>query len=115
MEKKFDPSSSKSKLEEMIVDTLVGDVKNQFVVDGDTISINLEGAQIPELAKLAISAAVEEKNNEKVNNKSKAENDNFKEAFNSIPALKNVDIKSLEKEFHKSSCISFNCNIYFSM
>lgn len=96
MEKKIDPSSSKSKLEEMVLDTLVGDVKNQFVVDGDTISVNLEGAQIPELAKLAISAAVEEKNNQKNhNNKDKAGNDNFKDAFNSIPSLKNVDIKSL--------------------
>lgn len=31
MEKKFDSSSSKSKLEEMILDILVGDVKNQFI------------------------------------------------------------------------------------
>jgi hypothetical protein len=96
IEKKFDPSSSKSKLGEMVLDTLVGDVKNQFVVDGDTISVNLQGAQIPELAKLAISAAVEERNNKKDhNNKGEAGNDSFKEALNSIPALKNVDITSL--------------------
>ncbi|MDR3596348.1 hypothetical protein [Clostridium sp.] len=96
MEKKFDSSSSKAKLEEMVLDTLVGDVKNQFVVDGDTISVNLEGTQIPELAKLAISAAVEERNNKKdYNNKGGTGNDGFKEALNSIPNLKNVDIKSL--------------------
>jgi len=95
MEKKFDASSSRAKLGEMVLDTLVGDVKNQFVVDGDTISVNLEGAQIPELAKLAISAAVEEGNNKKANNKGEAGKDGLKDALNSIPNLKNVDIKSL--------------------
>jgi hypothetical protein len=95
MEKKFDESSSKTKLGEMVLDTLVGDVKNQFVVDGDTISVKLEGAQIPELAKLAISAAVEEKNSKKANDKVDTGKDGMKEAFNTIPNLKNVDIKSL--------------------
>jgi len=95
MDKKFDPSSSKSKLGEMVLDTLVGDVKNQFVVDGDTISVNLEGAQIPELAKLAISAAAEDANNKKADNKIEAGKDGLKEALNSIPNLKNIDIKSL--------------------
>jgi hypothetical protein len=95
MEKKFDGASSKTKLGEMVLDTLVGDVKNQFVVDGDTISVKLEGAQIPELAKLAISAAVEEKNSKKANDKVDAGKDGMKEAFNTIPNLKNVDIKSL--------------------
>lgn len=94
IEKKFDASSSKGKLEEMVLDTLVGDVKNQFVVDGDTISVNLEGAQIPELAKLAISAAAEEKNNKK-DNKGESGKDGLKESLNSIPNLKNIDVKSL--------------------
>jgi hypothetical protein len=94
IEKKFDDSSSKGKLEEMVLDTLVGDVKNQFVVDGDTISVNLEGAQIPELAKLAISAAAEEKNNKK-DNKGESGKDGLKESLSSIPNLKNIDIKSL--------------------
>jgi hypothetical protein len=91
MEKKFDDSSSKSKLGEMILDILVGDIKNQFVVDGNTISVKLEGAQIPELAKLAISAAAEEANSKKDNNKTEAEKDVSK----SMPNLKNIDIKSL--------------------
>jgi len=95
MGKKFDASSSRSKLGEMVLDTLVGDVKNQFVVDGDSISVNLEGAQIPELAKLAISAAAEEQNNKKDNNKVEAGKDGLKEALNSIPTLKNIDVKSL--------------------
>ena len=95
IEKKFDASSSRAKLGEMVLDTLVGDVKNQFVVDGDTISVNLEGAQIPELAKLAISAAAEEQNNKKDNNKVEAGKDGLKDALNSIPNLKNIDVKSL--------------------
>ena len=95
MEKKFDSSSSKAKLGEMVLDTLVGDVKNQFVVDGDTISVKLEGAQIPELAKLAISAAVEEGNNKKANNKSEAGKDGLRDALNNISNLKNIEIKSL--------------------
>lgn len=95
MEKKFDASSSRAKLGEMVLDTLVGDVKNQFVVDGDTISVNLEGSQIPELAKLAISATAEEQNNKKANNKVEAGKDGLKEALNSIPNLKNIDVKSL--------------------
>ena len=95
MEKKFDSSSSKAKLGEMVLDTLVGDVKNQFVVDGNTISVKLEGAQIPELAKLAISAAVEEGNNKKANNKGEAGKDGLRDALNNIPNLKNVEIKSL--------------------
>jgi hypothetical protein len=95
MEKKFDGSSSKTKLGEMVLDTLVGDVKNQFVVDGDTISVNLEGAQIPELAKLAISAATEDVNNKKSDNKGVVGKDGLKDALKNIPKLKNVDIKSL--------------------
>ena len=95
MGKKFDASSSRSKLGEMVLDTLVGDVKNQFVVDGDTISVKLEGAQIPELAKLAISAAAEEANSKKANNKTEGGKNGFKDVSKSIPNLKNIDIKSL--------------------
>jgi hypothetical protein len=95
MGKKFDASSSRSKLGEMVLDTLVGDVKNQFVVDGDTISVNLEGAQIPELAKLAVSAAAEEANGKKANNKTEAGKDGLKDALKNIPNLKDIDIKSL--------------------
>ena len=88
VEKKFDASSSKAKLGEMILDTLVGDVKNQFVVDGDTISVNLEGAQIPELAKLAISAATEDVNNKKSDNKGMVGKDGLKDAFKKYTKFK---------------------------
>lgn len=93
--RKIDASSSRAKLGEMVLDTLVGDVKNQFVVDGDKISVKLEGAQIPELAKLAISAAVEEQNDKKSYNKGEFANDELRKAISDIPTLKKVDIKSL--------------------
>ncbi|MVX62218.1 hypothetical protein GKZ28_00700 [Clostridium chromiireducens] len=93
--RKIDASSSRAKLGEMVLDTLVGDVKNQFVVEGDEISVKLEGAQIPELAKLAISAAVEEQNDKKSYNKGEFANDELRKAISDIPTLKNVDIKSL--------------------
>ncbi|HVI42294.1 MAG TPA: hypothetical protein VM577_16700 [Anaerovoracaceae bacterium] len=89
-------SSSTVKLAEMLADTLVGDVKNQFVKDGQTISVNLEGAQIPELARLAISAAAE--------NQGRMENDNhdnngydadLKSIMNNLPKLSNIDVKSI--------------------
>jgi hypothetical protein len=89
-------SSSTVKLAEMLADTLVGDVKNQFVKDGQTISVNLEGAQIPELARLAISAATE--------NRGRMENDNhdnngydadLKSIMDNLPKLTNIDVKSI--------------------
>ncbi len=48
-----------TKLMDMTSDLLVGDVKNQFVANGDTISLNLTDAQIPELANVAMAASTE--------------------------------------------------------
>ena len=55
----FTPSPSMMKLMEMVADLLVGDVKNYFVSDGDSISVHLEGAQIPELVHVAAAAVME--------------------------------------------------------
>ena len=93
---KLSESSSTVKLAEMITDTLVGDVKNQFVKDGQTISVNLEGAQIPELAKLAISAATENSNSiERHKNSDKIGSDELKAAFDKIPKLSYIDVKAI--------------------
>lgn len=94
---KFSESSSSVKLAELVTDTLVGDVKNQFVKDGDTISVNLEGGQIPELAKLAVSAAAEEGSREKdrSNNDKTGHDEGFKSAMNKVPSLSNIDVKSI--------------------
>ncbi|KZL91720.1 hypothetical protein [Clostridium magnum] len=92
---KLSESSSTVKLAEMITDTLVGDVKNQFVMDGQTISVKLEGAQIPELAKLAISAAAENNSMGKHKNSDKIGDDGMKAAMDKVPKLSNIDVKSI--------------------
>lgn len=94
---KYQESSSSVKLAELVTDTLVGDVKNQFIQDGETISINLEGGQIPELAKLAVSAAVENSNREKThnNNNKIGYDEGLKSAMDKVPNLSNIDVKSI--------------------
>lgn len=52
-------SPNMTKLMEMITDLVIGDVKNQFVVNGDTITVSLSDAQIPELANVAMAASSE--------------------------------------------------------
>lgn len=88
----FDENSSTMKFAELVVDTLVGDIKNQFVKDGDIISVNLESAQIPELARLGISAVFE-------NVKSSAESDNMNEAtsavFKTIPQMETINVQAI--------------------
>lgn len=89
----FDENSSTVKFAELVVDTLVGDIKNQFVKDGDTITLNLESAQIPELARLGISAVFE-------NIKLGAENQNLDETssamFERIPVLETINVESID-------------------
>jgi len=87
-------SSSTVKLAEMVADTLAGDVKNQFVKDGQTINVNLTGAQIPELARLALSAAVE--NTGRIGDKHQSNDANLKSLMDKLPKLSNIDIKSID-------------------
>lgn len=93
----FSESSSSVKLAELVTDTLVGDVKNQFIQDGNNISINLEGGQIPELAKLAVSAAVENSDREKAhnNNNKMGRDEDLKAVMDKVPSLSNIDVKSI--------------------
>lgn len=95
---KLTSSSSTVKLAEVIADTLVGNVKNDFVENGQTISLNLQGSQIPELAKLAISAMAE--NVDRIKNHSDMYNTNngmlnMKDMMSLIPVLSNIDVKSI--------------------
>lgn len=90
-------SSNTVKLAEMLADTLVGDVKNQFVENGQTISVNLEGAQIPELARLALSTAAENSNRmdaSKANGK-QGPNESMMPMMGKMPKLTNIDVKSI--------------------
>ncbi|MGB4440345.1 MAG: hypothetical protein WBJ13_14225 [Sedimentibacter sp.] len=95
--KDFSANSSTVKLAEMLTDTIVGDVRNQFVTDGQNISVNLEGAQIPELARLAVSAVAE--NTDKVDKNISNEGGNLDESMtsimNTVPKLTNIDVKSI--------------------
>ncbi|MBR0598466.1 hypothetical protein [Sinanaerobacter chloroacetimidivorans] len=93
---KLTASSSTVKLAEMLADTLAGDVKNQFVKNGQTVSLNLEGSQIPELAKLAVSAAAENNGRiEKEHNGDSADQASLKTLMDRIPKLSNTDVKSV--------------------
>lgn len=93
---KLTASSSTVKLAEMLADTLAGDVKNQFVKDGQTISLNLEGSQIPELAKLAISAAAENSGRmEKGHHGDGVDEASLKPLMDKLPKLSNTDVKSI--------------------
>ena len=47
------------RLMEAVADLLVGDARNHFTSNGNTISVNLDGAQVPELVNLAVSSAME--------------------------------------------------------
>lgn len=60
----YSASSSSAKLMETVIDLLIGDVKTCFTESGNTITMNLEGEQIPELFNLALSVALEQSVNE---------------------------------------------------
>lgn len=47
------------KLAEMTADLFVGDLTNQFTINGDTVSITLTDVQIPEIANVAASVFTE--------------------------------------------------------
>lgn len=93
-EKKIKFSANGLRFNEMVLDTFFGDVKEQFILDGDMISLKLNGEQIPELAKLAISTVIKEKDNRKESNYFRFRNSNLKDVLKDLPKLKNIDIKS---------------------
>jgi hypothetical protein len=95
-EENLTSSSSTVKLAEMVTDTLVGDVKNQFVSDGNNISVKLEGAQIPELVKLAVSAAEENINNKGEFKGNEDKGTDVKSILEKMPKLSNVDVKAID-------------------
>ncbi|QDH20170.1 hypothetical protein [Saccharibacillus brassicae] len=58
-EKPFESSPSAERLMEAASDLLLGDIKKSFTESGDTITLDLTDAQIPELANLAMNAMLE--------------------------------------------------------
>ena len=55
----FESSPSAERLMEAASDLLLGDIKKSFTESGDTVTLNLTDAQIPELANLAMNAMLE--------------------------------------------------------
>lgn len=50
---------AQKKLVNALMDLVSGDTKNQFRMEGNTVSLNLQGAQIPEIAQLALGVLEE--------------------------------------------------------
>jgi len=80
------------KLMGMVADTLVGDVKTQFVSGGNTISVHLDSAQVPDLANVAVAAALEMQAKWQGNGETR-----FGLSLqNIVPIMKNAKIKSVD-------------------
>lgn len=60
----YTPSPAMENFMGALIDLVAGDAKNYFQTDGNTISCRLEGAQIPEIAQLGLTAALAELANE---------------------------------------------------
>jgi len=52
-------SPNTQKLMSMVADLLVGNTKTHFTSSGDTVTVNLDGAQVPELLNVAVAAGME--------------------------------------------------------
>ena len=55
-----DFTDNQKKLAGILIDLFVGDIKNYFVMDGDTVSVSLSRNQIPELIQSMLAVGAEE-------------------------------------------------------
>lgn len=93
-------SANGVKLMNMVTDLLVGDVKSHFAKNGDTITVDLDGAQIPELLNVAVSTAAEQAgakaDSPEFKHDKVLDNDNlFGDALWNLIITENVQIKSI--------------------
>ena len=79
------------KLAQMTADLLVGDMNTRFTSDGSKVSVQLTGAQIPEIANTAASAFAEMT----AAKDSQKENDIFDSAVQQLDMTGNVKIESV--------------------
>lgn len=93
---RFSSSSSAMKLMEMVIDLLVGDVKTHFTGSGDTVIVNLEGAQIPELLNVAASAMVEQSTDKP--GRTSDEYELFGDIFENLSITQDVQVKRISLE-----------------
>jgi hypothetical protein len=89
----LEPSPSAIKLGETVADLLIGDLKNHFTSNGNTISVSIDGAQIPELLNVAVSAMAEM--SESKPDRPIRNNGMLGDAFPNIPITQNVTVKSV--------------------
>lgn len=92
-----DASSSHEDLAEALADLLVGDLKAHFTQSGDTVTVNLEGAQVPELMNLAVSAMLEERGYSRTH-ASTGEFSAMQEAFESVSIVKDAMVSNIHME-----------------
>lgn len=79
------------KLAQMTADMLIGDLNTQFTKNGSTVSVQLTGAQIPEIANTAASAFAEIT----AAKDKQSENDVFDNAVSQLAITQNVKIESV--------------------
>lgn len=90
-----DASSSSAKLMNMVTDLLVGDVKNHFTSSGDSISVDLSGAQIPELMNVAVSAMLEQSGRQQARYDGES---SYMDILSSLPITTDASIQSVHIE-----------------
>lgn len=101
------------KLAEMTADLFVGDLSNQFVSNGDTISVSLTDVQIPEIANVAASAFTEM--NAGTNNEN-GKNDLGDILLQEFPITQNARIESvtMDADIAKGNLFAQNMTIVIS-
>ena len=101
------------KLAEMTADLFVGDLSNQFVSHGDTISVSLTDVQIPEIANVAASAFTEM--NAGTNNEN-GKNDLGDILLQEFPITQNARIESvtMDADIAKGNLSAQNMTIVIS-
>lgn len=101
------------KLAEMTADLFVGDLSNQFVSHGDTISVSLTDVQIPEIANVAASAFTEM--NAGINNEN-GKNDLGDILLQEFPITQNARIESvtMDADIAKGNLSAQNMTIVIS-
>lgn len=101
------------KLAEMTADLFVGDLTNQFTINGDTVSITLTDVQIPEIANVAASVFTEI-NTGKPADESKNNLDDI--LLQEFPIAQNARIESvsMDADISKSNLSAQNITIVMS-
>ena len=101
------------KLAEMTADLFVGDLSNQFVSHGGTISVSLTDVQIPEIANVAASAFTEM--NAGINNEN-GKNDLGDILLQEFPITQNARIESvtMDADIAKGNLSAQNMTIVIS-